>query len=378
MTDPAEPIDPAEPTQTTIKRFLCRHIHTSGSRCGSPALRGESFCYYHHTTRRPAPRQRGVHPEHAIFELPAIDDRAGIQFALAQVLARVATDQLDHKRSGRLLHGLFVASRNLPRDPRPDSRTSSRNDSRSYVCRSPRDSDSSSSAAQDNPPDDLVEDLILDPDLGPIAPIAEIPTPEAAAAAAQAAHAATRAAARESMLTAFALFQQENGFSSQPPDPNPTPSPSSLSSRSVAEGPASPPTVIPQPAQPEAVLPTEAADGTFVRRAAGFPGERSLLAGVEAGFPGERSLLAGVGAGFPGERSLLAGVGAAAPPHSSLLIAQSPQPIAEPQPHSPLTPGPSPHFLPSLRPALPAPNETAPHLFEEMRGGCTLNPFNPL
>jgi hypothetical protein len=37
MTDT---IATAEPTETTIKRFLCRHIHTSGHRCGSPALRG--------------------------------------------------------------------------------------------------------------------------------------------------------------------------------------------------------------------------------------------------------------------------------------------------------------------------------------------------
>jgi hypothetical protein len=50
MTDTAAA---AEPTDTTIKRFLCRHIHTSGRRCGSPALRGEPFCYHHHTTRRP-------------------------------------------------------------------------------------------------------------------------------------------------------------------------------------------------------------------------------------------------------------------------------------------------------------------------------------
>ena len=108
----------AEPTETTIKRFLCRHILTSGSRCGSPALRGEPFCYYHHTTRRPAPRHRGVHPAHAVFELPAIDDRAGVQFALAQILARVATNQLDHKRSGRLLTACFIAcSKPPPRTP---------------------------------------------------------------------------------------------------------------------------------------------------------------------------------------------------------------------------------------------------------------------
>ena len=182
MTDPAEPIATAEPTEITIKRFLCRHIHTSGSRCGSPALRGESFCYYHHTTRRPAPRHRGVHPEHAIFELPAIDDRAGVQFALAQVLARVATDQLDHKRSGRLLHGLFIASRNLLHGPRSASisRTASRGSRHSRL-----DSAGSASAGNSNHPDDIVEELVRDSDLGPIAPIAELPPPQDPAAAAE-------------------------------------------------------------------------------------------------------------------------------------------------------------------------------------------------
>ena len=39
----------AEPTETTIKRFLCRHIHTSGRRCRSASLRGEQFCCYRNT-----------------------------------------------------------------------------------------------------------------------------------------------------------------------------------------------------------------------------------------------------------------------------------------------------------------------------------------
>ena len=167
--------DAAELTEITIKRYLCRHIHTSGRRCGSPALRGEPFCYYHHTTRRPAPRHHGVHPDHAVFELPAIDDRAGVQFALAQVLARVATDQLDHKRSGRLLNGLFIASRNLPREPRP---TASRSSSRSARHSGSSSEDSSYSSSISNVGDNLVEDLILDEELGPIAPIAEAPAPK--------------------------------------------------------------------------------------------------------------------------------------------------------------------------------------------------------
>ena len=37
-------------------RMQCRHILASGLRCGSPALKAENFCYYHHTTRRPIAR----------------------------------------------------------------------------------------------------------------------------------------------------------------------------------------------------------------------------------------------------------------------------------------------------------------------------------
>jgi hypothetical protein len=226
--------DPAELTEITIKRYLCRHIHTSGRRCGSPALRGEHFCYYHHTTRRPAPRHRGVHPSCAEFELPAIDDRPGVQFALAQVLARIASNQLDHKRSGRLLNGLFIASRNLQREPRPDPRSSSRS-SRHSSRSSSLDSASSVSADNSNNPEDIVEELVLDSDLGPIAPIAEAPTPEAIAKD------------RRSLLADYltALFP-----------PNPTP--------------------IPDPTQRESANPTGGGD---LAAAAGVPDERTCSLG---------------------------------------------------------------------------------------------------
>ena len=41
-------------TQPEPKKYYCRHIFTDGHRCGSPALRNQHFCYYHHATRRPA------------------------------------------------------------------------------------------------------------------------------------------------------------------------------------------------------------------------------------------------------------------------------------------------------------------------------------
>ena len=32
----------------------CRHTHPNGNRCGSPALRGQQFCFFHHPARRPS------------------------------------------------------------------------------------------------------------------------------------------------------------------------------------------------------------------------------------------------------------------------------------------------------------------------------------
>jgi len=62
--------------QDETKRYQCRHIFTEGRRCGSPCLRHEEFCYYHHTTRRPVenPHQRRARQAH--FDLPLPDDRA--------------------------------------------------------------------------------------------------------------------------------------------------------------------------------------------------------------------------------------------------------------------------------------------------------------
>jgi hypothetical protein len=77
------------------KRYLCRHIFTDGHRCGSICLRGEHFCYYHHTTRRPAanPKQRKSH--RTTFELPLPEDRSAIQASIGMVLQRIAANDID-------------------------------------------------------------------------------------------------------------------------------------------------------------------------------------------------------------------------------------------------------------------------------------------
>jgi hypothetical protein len=102
-----------EAIQTETKRYHCRHIFTDGHRCGSPALRNEPFCYYHHTTRKPAPRQSLGRK--SSFDLPLPEDRSAIQLAIGTILQRIASNDLDSRRAGLLLYGLQIASLNLPK-----------------------------------------------------------------------------------------------------------------------------------------------------------------------------------------------------------------------------------------------------------------------
>jgi len=127
------------------KRYQCRHIFTDGHRCGSPCLRGEELCYYHHTTRKPVTGARRRRCRRSAFDLPLPEDRSAIQSSIGQVLQRIASNDIDPRRAGLLLYGLQIASLNLPRDP---NRTST-------------------------PAAETVEEIVLDPALGPLAPVSE-------------------------------------------------------------------------------------------------------------------------------------------------------------------------------------------------------------
>lgn len=136
-------IEPTQPVTDPKRRYLCRHVFTEGHRCGSPALRGQSLCYYHGRSRREA----GISGNTHCFSMPRIDDRATIQLAIYEVLSRVAGGDIEYKRGSTLLYGLQIASANLPR---PQLKA-------------------------EQPPQ--VEEVTTDCHLGDLAPIAEILDP---------------------------------------------------------------------------------------------------------------------------------------------------------------------------------------------------------
>jgi hypothetical protein len=128
------------------KQYQCRHIFIDGRRCGSPCLRQEEFCYYHHTTRKPiaGPRRRS---RRSAFQLPLPEDRSAIQSSIGEVLQRIASNDIDPRRAGLLLYGLQIASLNLAQ-----SRTATK-----------------ASAERET-----VEEISIDPTLGILAPRAEV------------------------------------------------------------------------------------------------------------------------------------------------------------------------------------------------------------
>lgn len=92
----------------------CRHILPSGVRCKSPALRGMSFCYHHESLRRFSSLNSS--PEKQPLQLPSIEEPRGIQIALAQILAALASGRIEPRRASLMLYGLQIATQHIVRD----------------------------------------------------------------------------------------------------------------------------------------------------------------------------------------------------------------------------------------------------------------------
>ena len=83
----------------------CEHIHLTGMRCGSPALRGQSHCYYHTEVCRERPVTAA--------NIPALDHALNIQQTTRDLMTQIIAGQLDTKRCGLLLYALQIASSNM-------------------------------------------------------------------------------------------------------------------------------------------------------------------------------------------------------------------------------------------------------------------------
>jgi len=96
----------------------CHHLFPDHHRCGSPSLRGEAFCYYHHPDRPSATGPTlavrvGPRRGHRGFQITAPTDRHSLQKALNEVLIRLASNKLDVHRASLILYSLQIAAQSL-------------------------------------------------------------------------------------------------------------------------------------------------------------------------------------------------------------------------------------------------------------------------
>ena len=89
----------------------CTHIKVTGIRCGSPALRGEQFCYFHQRMVRgvPTPPNARLHP------VALIENEEAIQASLMEVINALIRNMIDLKRAELILRALHIAVRNVRR-----------------------------------------------------------------------------------------------------------------------------------------------------------------------------------------------------------------------------------------------------------------------
>jgi hypothetical protein len=78
---------------------LCEHLFTHDRRCGSPAMRGTHFCYYH----------RQNHRHRGLEVIPDLFSHRNIQRALSNTLRGIVSGRLTYEEAGRILHGISIA-----------------------------------------------------------------------------------------------------------------------------------------------------------------------------------------------------------------------------------------------------------------------------
>jgi len=77
---------------------LCEHLKADGHRCGSPAMRGHSRCYFHLRPRSAARPRR--------FLLPDLTNKNSISPALNQISQGMLDGSVDGKAFGHLIHAI--------------------------------------------------------------------------------------------------------------------------------------------------------------------------------------------------------------------------------------------------------------------------------
>ena len=94
----------SEPTASANQAPLCQHVRAGGTRCGSPARRGERFCQFHQVVAEIEELDRTLAPN---------GEATLLQLALWQVMRVLQGPAPDHEACRLMLHALEISRANL-------------------------------------------------------------------------------------------------------------------------------------------------------------------------------------------------------------------------------------------------------------------------
>ena len=81
----------------------CQHVKDDGIRCGSPALRGQPFCYNHDQIH---------HPRHVMgdpgYQIPVLETHKSVELAIRQVLQACHDNKITDLRARTMIYGIQV------------------------------------------------------------------------------------------------------------------------------------------------------------------------------------------------------------------------------------------------------------------------------
>jgi hypothetical protein len=83
---------------------ICEHIKDNGATCGSPALTGYSFCFFHQRLRQPRHR-----PGDFEYKLPILDTPESILMATQHITQAALDGVLEERRARLVLSALRLA-----------------------------------------------------------------------------------------------------------------------------------------------------------------------------------------------------------------------------------------------------------------------------
>jgi hypothetical protein len=107
--------EPSEPKTSESKPIIpiCQHIKDDGLRCGTPAVKGRNFCYYHCRVHFP-----GARVGTRRYPAPVPDSAASLQVALAHALRAVSSGKLPVHQANSIMYGVNLGT-NLLRLAKP-------------------------------------------------------------------------------------------------------------------------------------------------------------------------------------------------------------------------------------------------------------------